>query len=189
VEPGDQHPQHTQQAQDQERVVEPQPAACINNHPNECSDERVFGCKRERRHKSITPLFLGSLLLLTGCLPEPQRMQAAGLLDQLVVARAMFGEQPPRVTDGCNVVGDVQTRLYGEPGLVEVRPAWPALRDAAQALQSICGRGTLLGQPTNGSLVLTQARQRWEQGIQRESGVACDYLRTAAAALARPSPC
>jgi hypothetical protein len=116
-------------------------------------------------------------------------MQAAGLLDQLVMARAMFGEQPPRVTEGCNAVGDVQTRLYGEPGLAEVVPAWPALRDAAEALQSICGRGTLLGQPTNGSLVLTQARQRWEQGIQRESAVACDYLRTAAVALARPSPC
>ena len=83
----------------------------------------------------------------------------------------------------------MQTRLYGEPGLAEVQPAWPALRDAADALQSICGRGTLLSQPTNGSLVLTQARERWAQGIARESGVACDDLRTAAAALARPSPC
>jgi hypothetical protein len=191
VEPGDQHPQHTQQAKDQERVVEPQPAACINNHPNECSAERVFGCKRAQQHKHITPLVLGlsALLLLTGCLPEPQRMQAAGLLDQLVMARAMFGEQPPRVDAGCNVVGDVQTRLYGEPGLAEVRPAWPALRDAAVALQSICGRGTLLAQPTNGSLVLTGARQRWEQGIQRESSVACDYLRAAAAALSHATPC
>lgn len=188
MEPGDQHPQHTQQAKDQERVVEPQPAACIDNHPNACSDERVFECKRGRHYKHITPLLLVALLL-TGCLPEPQRVQSALLLDQLVMARAMFGEQPPRVTDGCNTVGDVQTRLFGEPGLAEVRPAWPALRDAADALQSICGRDTLLAQPTNGSMALTQARQRWAQGVARESGVACDYLRTAAAALARPSPC
>jgi hypothetical protein len=188
VEPGDQHPQHTQQAKDQERVVEPQPAACINNHPNACSDERVFGCKWAPHYKRITPLLL-ALLLLTGCLPDPQRLQAASLLDQLVMARGMFGEQPPRVADGCNAVGDVQTRLYGEPGLAEVRPAWPALRDAADALQSICGRDTLLDQPTNGSIALTQARQRWAQGIARESDVACDYLRTAAVALSRPAPC
>jgi hypothetical protein len=152
----------------------------------------VFGCKSARRHKLVTrviALLAVLLLLLTGCLPEPQRLQSAGLLDQLVIARAMFAEQPPRLEPGCNVVGDVQTRLYGEPGLAEVRPAWPALRNAAEALQSICGRGTLLDQPTNGSLVLTQARQRWAQGIQRESGVACDYLRTAAVALSRPSPC
>jgi hypothetical protein len=191
VEPGDQHPQHTQQAKDQERVVEPQPAACINNHPNECSDERVFGCKRTRGHKLVTPVLLGglALLLLTGCLPEPQRIQTTGLLDQLVMARAMFGEQPPQVDAACNVVGDVQTRLWGEPGLAEIRPAWPALRDAAAALQSICGRSTLLAQPTNGSQALAQARVRWEQGIQHEIGVACDSLRLAAVALARPSPC
>jgi hypothetical protein len=191
VEPGDQHPQHTQQAKDQERVVEPQPAACINNHPNECSAERVFGCKHTRGHKLVTPALLSglALLLLTGCLPEPQRIQTNGLLDKLVMARAMFGEQPPRVDAACNVVGDVQTRLWGEPGLAEIRPAWPALRDAAGALQSICGRSTLLAQPTNGSLVLAQARQRWEQGIQHEIGVACDSLRLAAVALARPSPC
>ncbi|HLZ32247.1 MAG TPA: hypothetical protein VKV73_33405 [Chloroflexota bacterium] len=189
MEPGDQHPQHTEQAKNQKRVVEPQPVACINDHPNECSDERVFECKRGRRHKRITPLVLVSLLLLTGCLPDPERQQTAGLLDQLVLARTMFGEQPPRMAVGCNVVGDVQTRLYGEPGLTDVRPAWPALRGAAGALQSICGRDTLLAQPTNGSLALTQARQRWEEGISRENGVACDYLRTAAAALSRPSPC
>jgi hypothetical protein len=188
VEAADQHPQHTQQAKDQERVVEPQPAACIDNHQNECSDERVFGCKHSARHKFITPLVL-ALLLVTGCLAEPQRVQSAGLLEQLAVARAMFGEQPPRLEPACNAVGDVQTRLYGEPGLADVRPAWPELRAAAEALQAVCGQNTLLGQPSNDSLALSQARQRWQQGIQRELGVACDHLRVAAVALARPSPC
>jgi len=130
-----------------------------------------------------------AVLFLSGCLPAPQQLQAAGLLDQLVVARAMFADQPARVDTACNDVGDVQTRLYGEPGLADVRPAWPALRAAADALQSICGRRTLLAQPMDGSLTLTQARQRWEQGIQREIGVACDYLRTAAVALSHATPC
>jgi hypothetical protein len=196
VEPGDQHPQHTQQAKDQERVVEPQPAACIDNHQNECSDERVFACKRARRHKVVTPLVLTGLallLLLTACAPQPARMQSGALLDKLVLARTMFAEQQARVDarldDACNVVGSVQTRLYGEPGLSEVMPAWQDLRAAAQALQSVCGRGTLLGQPGNDSQVLAEAHQRWEQGIQREMGVACDYLRAAAVALNRTSPC
>jgi hypothetical protein len=188
VEPGDQHPEHTQQAKDQERVVEPEPAARIDNHQNACSSERMFGCKGVGRHRFVTP-FLVLVLLLTGCLAEPQRVQSAGLLEQLVMARAMFGEQPPRTDAACDVVGDVQTRLYGEPGLSEVRPAWPALRSAAEALQAVCGQSTLLGQPGNNSLALTQARQRWQQGVQREIGVACDYLRVAAVALSRATPC
>ena len=188
MEPGDQHPQHTQQAKDQERVVEPQPAASINNHQNECSDERVFACKAVRRHKGITPLVL-ALLLLTGCLPDPQRVQSDGLFDQLVMARALDSQQPPQTDAACNVVGNVQTRLYGEPGLSDVLPAWPALLDAAQALQAVCGQGTLLDQPTNDSLVLAQGRQRWQQAIQREMGVACDHLRAAATALSRAAPC
>jgi hypothetical protein len=194
VEPGDQHPQHAQQTKNQERVVEPQPATCIDNHPNECSDERVFGCKRGPRHKRITPLALftlGVLLLQTGCLPDPQRVQAAALFDRLVVARTMFGEQPPRFEQACNDVGDVQTRLFGEPGLAEMRPVWPALRDAAAALQAICGQSTLLAQPTgqNATAALTAARQRWQQGIGREIQLSCDYLRSAAVALGRETPC
>jgi hypothetical protein len=188
VERSDQHPQHTQQTEDQERVVEPQPAASINNHPNECSDERVFECKSSAWHKAIT-VSVVALLLVTGCLADPQRVQAAVLLDRLVAARSMFGEQPPRVENACNDVGEVQTRLYGEPGLAEIRPGWPELRAAAAALQSVCGQSTLLGQPTSGTQVLTQARQRWQQGIQHETLVACDYLRLAAVALGRASPC
>jgi hypothetical protein len=133
------------------------------------------------------------LLLLTGCAPDPARLQSVALLDRLVQARTMFGEQQARVDarldDACNVVGSVQTRLYGEPGLSEVMPAWQDLRAAAQALQSVCGQSTLLGQPAHDSQVMAQAHQRWEVGIQREMGVACDYLRAAAESLNRASPC
>ena len=106
-----------------------------------------------------------------------------------MTARVLFAEQPPRVGEACNVVGSVQNRLYGEPGLSEARPAWSALLAGAQALQSVCGQSTLLGQPTNDSKTLVQARQRWEQGIQHEMGVACDHLRDAAVALSRAAPC
>ena len=188
MQPGNQHPQHTQEAKDQERAVEPEPAARINKHQNECSDERVFACKRAWRHKLVTPVLLG-LLVLAGCAPDPARAQSVGLLDELVTARVLFGEQPPRVGEACNVVGSVQNRLYGEPGLSEARPAWSALLAGAQALQSVCGQSTLLGQPTNDSKTLVQARQRWEQGIQHELGVACDHLRDAAVALSRAAPC
>jgi hypothetical protein len=129
------------------------------------------------------------VLLAVGCLPDPQRVQSVALLDQLVGARTMLGEQPPRADQACTTVGDVHTRLTGEPGLVDVRPAWPALRDATQALQAACGQATMLGQPSTDSVAITMARQRWQQGIQLEIGVACDHLRKAAAALDRTQPC
>ncbi|MDQ6670439.1 MAG: hypothetical protein M3069_06750 [Chloroflexota bacterium] len=188
MQPGNQDPQHTQQAKDQERVVEPQPAARINNHQNACSAERAFACKNARRHKLVTRLLV-AVVCLTACVSDPARVQSVSLLDQLVLARAMFGEQPPQVDEACNVVGSVQNRLYGEPGLSGVRPAWPALLTGARALQSVCGQSTLLAQPSNDSVVLVQARQRWQMGIQREMAVACDHLRVAAEALSRPAPC
>lgn len=129
------------------------------------------------------------LVLAAGCLPDPHRLQSVALLDQLDVARSMLSEQPPRLDQACNMVGDVQTRLYGEPGLVDVRPAWPRLRDAAEALQAVCGQGSLLAQPSTDSPAIRVARQRWQQGIQREMGLACDHLRAAAAALERGAPC
>jgi hypothetical protein len=142
-------------------------------------------------HKGVTVLLLVSCLALltAACLPDPQRGQMAQLLDQLTTARGMFADQGPRLEEACNMVGDVQTRLYGEPGLVDVRPAWPELRDAADALHAVCGQGRLLAQPSTGSAAMEQAQQRWQQGIQREMGVACDHLRAAAAALQRPTPC
>jgi hypothetical protein len=193
MEAGDQHPQEAQQAQDQKRVVEPEPAARIYTHQNACSAEHPFERKRVRQHKRITTAHLavivGLVWLSAGCLPDAQRVQSVALLDRLVAAQAMFGEQPPRVDAACELVGTVQSRLTGEPGLVDVRPAWPALRDAAGAMQAACGQSTMLNQPTTGSVALTQARQRWQQGISREVGVACDHLRDAAAALERARPC
>ncbi len=224
MEARDDDPQQTQQSHTKERVVEPQPAACIKNHQNTCSVEHTFGRKVAARYKRITtpaqvssdapqrrrrasggvaarrrriltdgvvvaPLMVTLIWLTAGCLPDPQRVQMAGLLDQLASARAMLGEQPPQTEAACEMIGSVQTRVWGEPGLVAVQPAWAALRDAASALIAVCGQSKMLEQPTNESLALTQARQRWERGIQREIGLACDQLRRAAAALDRAQPC
>jgi hypothetical protein len=197
VEAGDQYPEETQESQDKERVVEPQPAARIYNHPNACSGEHLFQCKAGRQHKCITsltrwPLVAAPLMLVwltAACLPDARRLQLGDLFDQLVSAQRLLGEQPFQPADACITVGDVQTRLAGEPGLVDVRPTWPALRDAAVALNAVCGQATLLNQPATDSEALAQARERWQQGIQREIGVACDYLRAAAAALDRTQPC
>jgi hypothetical protein len=127
--------------------------------------------------------------MLAGCLADPHNMQSVDLLDRLASARAMLAEQSAPADEPCNMVGDVQNRLYGEPGLVEVQPAWSALRDAASALHAVCGQSTMLAQPSNDSLALREARARWQLGIQREMGVACDHLREAAAALGRPARC
>ena len=134
-------------------------------------------------------LLIGLVLSSPACLPDPHKTQMADLLEDLVAARSMFDENPPRIDDACNVVGVVQTRLYGEPGLVDVQPAWPHLRDASNALSAVCGHHELLAQPSTGSVWMEAARQRWQQGIDREMSVACDHLRAAAAALSRAAPC
>jgi hypothetical protein len=131
-------------------------------------------------------LVLALIPLAAGCLADPQRAQSVDLLLQLTGAREQFAQQP---REACDVVGNVQTRLYGEPGLTNVRPAWANLRDAAAALQAVCGQSTLLAQPFNDSTATRQARERWQEGIQREIGVACDHLRNAAAGLGRSAPC
>jgi hypothetical protein len=190
VEVGDQHPEQTEQAKSQERVVDPQPALGVVTHTNVCSLEHPFWCKNSGWHKGVTVALATALLMLSAaCLPDPQRNQTVQLLDQLTTARGVFADQPERLEDACNAVGDVQTRLYGEPGLVDVRPAWPELRDAADALHAVCSQHRLLAQPSTGSAALEQAHQRWQQGIQREMSVACDHLRAAATALERPAPC
>ena len=155
---------------------------------NVCSVEHPFCRKRWGRHSGVTVVLAMVLALTTGCLADPQRAQTADLLDRLTDARAkLVGFPPPG--DACNIVGDVETRLYGEPGLTEIQPAWSELADAARALQAVCGQDTLLLQPISGSLVLEAARQRWRDGKQREMGVACDHLRAAAVALSRDAPC
>ena len=128
------------------------------------------------------------LVLTTACLPNPRRTQTFELLDRLNVARTMFSKGPALLADACNEVGGVQTRLYGEPGLHD-QPGWPALREAADALNAVCGQATLLAQPSIDSPTMQAARGRWQLGIQRELGVACDHLRAAAAELGRGAPC
>ena len=129
-----------------------------------------------------------SLLLLSACLASPQQAQTRDLLDQLTHARETL-RQDPAMPDACAQVGDAETRLYGEPGLVDVQPAWTELADAAHALQAVCGQGALVAQPGLDSPASNAAQQRWQRGIQRELGVACDHLRAAASALDHDSPC
>ncbi|MBV9579588.1 MAG: hypothetical protein JO057_13450 [Chloroflexi bacterium] len=119
---------------------------------------------------------------------NPQRVQTADLLDRLATARGQLATFPPP-PQACNALGDIETRLYGEPGLTDIQPAWSELADAAHALQSVCGQDSLLRQPVTGSATLDAARQRWSAGTQREMAVACDHLRAAATALGRDAPC
>jgi hypothetical protein len=144
---------------------------------------------RSRLHLRVGALWCVALLAVAvGCLPDPHRAQSVELLDRLATARGMFAERPPRADEACQAVGDVQTRLLGEPGLVDIQPAWTQLRDAADALHAVCGQNMLLGQPSTESPAMVQARARWQQGIQREMSLACDHLRRAAAALAHTTP-
>jgi hypothetical protein len=126
------------------------------------------------------------LLVLSACLPDPQRMQSERLLDQLVEARVALLSQPP--DQPCAMVGDVETRLTGEPGLIDV-PAWQALHNAAEALLAACGQSRLLAQPVESSTAVLSARARWQQGLSTNLGTACRELNTAAAALGRSQPC
>jgi len=161
----------------------------VSSHANTCSYEQAFGCKNSGRHRRISiSLVLLALVFVGGCLPDPQRQQTNDLLDQLSSARQRLVQQAPLDT-ACPVVGDVLTRLNGEPGLSGVQPAWSQLADAADALQAVCGQSTLLGQPSTDTAAAQAARQRWRQGIERELGVACEHLRSAAAALNRAAPC
>lgn len=129
------------------------------------------------------------LVALTACLPDPQRQQTNALFDQLANTRQALLVQQARPDEPCTTVGDVENRLNGEPGLMSVQPAWSQLADAAHALQAVCGQATLLAQPSTDSPANQAARERWQQGMQRELGVACDHLRAAAAALNRAAPC
>ena len=138
-----------------------------------------------RRHKLVSAWLLVLGLCSSGCVADAQQRQSAQLLEQLVAARAQFAAQQ----DACDLVGDVQTRLYGEPGLSNVQPAWSSLRAAAAALQAICGQSTLLAQPGGGSPAAALARERWMRGIDRQNAVACEHLRAAAGALGRSAPC
>ena len=64
------------------------------------------------------------------------------------------------------MIGDVQTRLFGEPGLVDVQPGWTQLRDAADALQAVCGQGMLLTQPTIDSPAIAAAQRNAGEGAE-----------------------
>jgi hypothetical protein len=133
-------------------------------------------------------LAVGCLGLLgASCLADPQRVQSVQLLDRLTQAQAGLVAQPPS-EQACTNVGDVQTRLFGEPGL-DVQPAWAALRDASRALQAACGQRLLLVDTTRSTPTSHAERLRLQQGTQRELALACDHLRSAATVLGQPTPC
>jgi hypothetical protein len=145
-------------------------------------------CNNFADTKPYQALFAVMLLVMcTACLPDPRRMQMARLFDQLVEAHTTLrvGQLDP----ACGNVGDVATKLSGEPGLVELRDVWPSLRAATDALQAVCGQARLLAQPFDSTPTMLQARERWQSGLNHELRVACDELKRAAVALERPAGC
>ena len=145
----------------------------------------------KRRRGTNAYHLLACLLLLAsgGCLADAHQLQMSRLLDNLVFARAALLEEPPRIDAACDTVGDVQSRLLGEPGLSDVRPAWPALHEAADALLAVCGQQRLLEQPFEPTAAMLAARARWQEGVGSGLVASCSKLRDAARALGRPLPC
>jgi hypothetical protein len=147
------------------------------------------GGKRLRGTKALHLALLVGLVIGSACLPDPQQTQMRRLLDDLVEARAALSEQPPRIDAACDSVGEVASRLSGEPGLVGVRPAWRALNAAAEALKAVCGQQRLLEQPFEPTAAMLSARARWQVGVAHELEAACQHLNEAGRALAQPEPC
>jgi hypothetical protein len=173
-------PDQRKQPQRHQGVIDPQ-------HLERMFAEHVFARTGVLRHRGVTILCL-ALLLSAACLANPQRTQSVDLLNRLAAARTQLQQNPPPA-QACTDVGDVETRLYGEPGLVEMQPTWSQLANAAHALHAVCGQTALLAQPISGSPALEAARADWLSGIQRELDVACDHLRAAATSLERAAPC
>ena len=136
------------------------------------------------------PLSALSLLLLlaAACLPDPARGQAGRLLDELAQAHTALSAASGDVSPTCDLVGGVDTRLTGEPGLVDLRPTWPALRNATDDLLAACGQLRLLATPGLDTAAVREARQRWQQGAQHALTQACQELQSAAASLNRQPP-
>jgi hypothetical protein len=133
-------------------------------------------------------LAAGLVLLLAACLPDPARGQAGRLLDQLVDARAALAAPSGDVGPTCDLVGGVDTRLTGEPSLVDLRPTWPDLRAATDDLLAACGQLRLLATPGLDTQPVREARQRWQQGAEQALAQACAELRSAAVSLGRQPP-
>jgi hypothetical protein len=92
------------------------------------------------------------------------------------------------VSATCYLIGGVDTRLTGEPGLVDLRPTWPALRAATDDLLAACGQIRLLATPGLDTPAVREARERWQQGAQHELIQACSELQSAAESLGRARP-
>ena len=129
------------------------------------------------------------LALVLGCLPDPRRVQAARLFEQLDQARIALSAQPARLEPACADVSEVGSRLSGEPGLTELRDVWPSLQAASDALLAVCGQATLLEQPFDATPAMRLARERWQTGLMRELQAACAALHQAAEGLRRGFSC
>src|SRR4051812_47709119 len=142
------------------------------------------------RGAGITKALLLALYLATmlACLPDPRRMQLARHFDSLVSARVALSQTRPDL-DVCDAVTEVDSRLQGEPGLTEVTPAWPRLREATDALLAVCGQAVLLAQPFDANSATLAARERWQRGLTQELASACTALEGAARVLEKPQPC
>jgi hypothetical protein len=125
------------------------------------------------------------VFLAAACLPDPARGQAGRLLDELVSAHASLSAASGDVSPTCDLIGGVDTRLTGEPGLVDLRPTFPALRAATDDLLAACGQLRLLGTPGLETGAVREARVRWQAGAQRELAQACVQLQAAADSLGR----
>jgi hypothetical protein len=124
----------------------------------------------------------------TACLPDAQRVQLDRLFDELVQARVALAQPTPDLAV-CDAVTAVDTRLQGEPGLVDIKPAWPRLREATDALLAVCGQAQLLALPFDSTSATLAGRERWQAGVQRELETACTALQAAARALEKSQPC
>lgn len=188
---GHYHPQEAEQPENQERVIQPHSPTRIKHHANGCSPEHAFGGKAQTRLSGgvwRVALLVALVAYGTGCVADPQRAQSAQLFQRLVDARTTL-DAGATFEDACTDVGDVETRLFGEPGLGDLRPTYNALKDAAQALHAVCGQRELLGLASADTQATREARARWQQGVERELTVACGHLRVAASALGRATPC
>jgi hypothetical protein len=132
-------------------------------------------------------------LTVYACLPDPARVQASRLLDELAEAHATLADAvhngtPVGRSGMCSAIGGVDTRLTGEPSLVDLRPTWPALRAATDDLLAVCGQVRLLETPAPDSAAVRQAHRRWRAGAEHELRRACTRLKQAAESLGRPGP-
>ncbi len=129
------------------------------------------------------------MLLLVACAPDPRPAEAVRLLDGLDAAIVSLADDATSAAAACGAAESVSTRLEGVPGLSDLRPTYPALRRASDALAAACGQAQLALLPADDVLLVVQrAQARWRLGVRQNLALACQALGDAARSLARPAP-